>query len=681
MFDCSDVAELGYFTPSGLIRGNDDRGDGFAKVKAGINQKKRQRLNQGADNAGNDDDKDVVIGGTIKGSDEAVKTPPEQPATATTPTEQPSADNNGGNNTPATPPTMDASGTTIQIRPDELNDLVVARADSLLNERTAGIQAQMDAMDQQFREVQERADARVAAVTEQLTTANAEVERLNNIFRATGVSSGASGDAAGQNGNYQGGTDYRVNFNTLPLSGEARGSAKDFMDILGNSAYTPRQQFMDSRTGEVRECMDTRQLDAFVRKNREHLAKDMERMAKAHGLLRGSDATQAGFTLGTATSIPDGFLPYLSAEMRTTHHQKFIWWQFANFGIQLAQQPGQTVLVPRFEYLDDATSEADYIIDTATVSSNISTDNQALIQTSVPIIITGYGLGLGNNTNTRPVAIPEFIAATSMIELFTALNRVLGHNYNSFEDFLIRSKYRQALFQANNVWYNNNSAPTNDSTAIVAGSDGTMTEEFVTNMSANMDDADIEALEDGCRIGVLSTRAAAQFKISMDDKIQVPTEQQLMDMSNILIHSYPGSSVDRPMQYMGKYCGFHMYQNMSSSKGGVGSEGVYAGNVLPVGAGALDAAPPNTVTLGTATPANNVVRDSYFFGPGAVGKGTSLPMEIRQDDANQFGTKMRFIWRSIEGVGALDVSNLDTAGAARTQQNRVFVARTTDTIV
>ena len=668
MFDCSNVAESGYLTPSGLIWGNDDRGDGFGKLKQGINKQKRQKTKSAAD-ARTDDttetesEESPLAGGVITGSDEA--TPPEQPVVE-------DEDNSG--NTPA--PAADGS---ITVKPSELQALIQAEATKAAERMNGDIVAQMEAQNADYAELRRRADEQLAEVNKDLQDTRKENERLNGIFQATGTSpgsmpGGSSGDAVGHNR-------YKVNYNTLPLSGEPKGAASDFIDILNNSAYTPRQKFINPADGSVQESIDTRHLQLFLLQHRDHVQRDMERYAKGHGLLRGADASLAGNTSGAAGSIPDGFLPYLSAEMRLTHHAKFVWWQFANFGIQLGQQPGQTVLVPKFELLDDATSEADFTLDTATSSANISTDNQALIANTVPVEIKGYGLGLGNNVNTRPVAIPEFIMATSMLELVTALNTNLTHNYNSFEDLLIRTYYREALYRAENIWYNNQSEVTNDSTAIVAGADGTMTEEFATNLSAQMDDDDIPALEDGCRIGVLATKAAAQFKLSLGDKIQVPTEAQLEEMTNILIHSYPGATIDRPVQYMGKYCGFHMYQNMSSSKGNTGREGVYAGDALPSGAGALDAAPPNVTAIGTAAPADSVLRDSYFFGPGAVGKGSSMPMELRQDDANQFGTKMRFIWRSIEGYASIDVSSLNNAGTARTQQDRVYVARTSDRVI
>ena len=660
MFTAFNVAELGCFTASGLIRGNDDRGDGFGKVKRSLNKKKRQRLADNVEAVA--DEETPVNGGVIRGNDEVA------------PAEQPVVTDEVDTNENADSGSVSPADGTITVKPSELNAIVDSRIDSAVNARTSDLTAQIEAQSNEVDEIRRRHKEQIDGLSQDLKKSRDENERLEKIFKATGTSSGSiapTSDARTPN--------YKVNYNTLPLSKEPKGAAADFVSIYNNPSYTPKQQFINS-DGVLQESVDTRQAEVFLMKNRDAVARDMERYAKAHGLLRGADASLAGYTLGTAGSIPDGFLPYLASEMRTTHHAKFIWWQFANFGVQLGQQPGQTVLVPKFENLDDATNEADFILDTAVASANVSADNQALIANTVPVIINGYGLGLGNNPNTRPVAIPEFIMATSMLDLTTALNSKLGHNYNSFEDFMVRSKYREALFQPNNIWYNVQSEPTNNSTLVVDGADGTMTEEFVTNLSAQMDDDDIPSLEDGCRIGVLSTKAAAQFKLSMGDKILVQTEQQLQDMSNILIHNYPGSMNDRPMQYMGKYCGFHMYQNLSSSKGNAGNEGVYAGDALPSGAGALDAVPPNTTAVGTTAtpPANVVVRDSYFFGPGAVGKGVSMPVQIRQDDANQFGTKMRFIWREICGYASIDVSDLDTAGVARTQQNRVYVARTLD---
>ena len=658
MFDCSNVVASGYFTESGLIRGNDDRGDGFGEVKRAINKQKRAKLGRPVDSAEHAETQPTT--GGIRGNDEAPVAPPEQPV-VNDKKEDPKPANDG----------------SITLKPSELDALIAGKARDLAVDMNSDVLAEVQALRAEIVETKQETDIAKAEADKKVKAAQDETERLTRVLEVTGVSAGSTANAGSRSAR-------STAFNRLGSDDIPRGAAKDFIDAYNNRSYTPIKTVLDPQTGEMSEARDTRVIDEFTKKEAEHLRADMERYAKGHGLLRGSDASLAGNTVGTPGSIPDGFLPYLSSIIRLTHAPKFVWWQFQNIMLDLAQRPGQTILVPRFDYLDEPDSEANYILDTALASANLSTDNQALIAQTVPVEIKGYGLGLGSAVNNRPVAIPEFIMATSMLELQGALIRNLGHNYYGFEDFMIRLNYRQALFNPANIFYNVQGEVTNDATLVVDGADGTGTEEALASLWARMNDADIPTLPDGKRVGVCSTRFLNQFKNSLADKIQVPTESQLMEMTNILNRTYPGGEIDKVSQYFGCYEGFHLYETLSTSRGATpASEGVYSGDALPAGAGALDAVPPNTTSVGTTTtpPANTVFRDSFFFGPGAIGHGVSMPMEIRQDDANQFQTKNRFIWRSIEGWGALDVSSLDTAGAATNQQNRVYVLRTSDRVL
>jgi len=639
---------------SSLIWGNDD-GQGFGQFKKEFNKdKKKRRTDKGLPVDVDASESDTAVGGgLIIGSDE-VDLPPEQPVDDGVGTEGPAADG------------------SITVKPSELEALVARKAQEVVTGQTQDLSAQIAAQNEEFAADRRKSKESLDAAQAEVKAARAEAARLSKVLTVTGVSAGAAGGSVADS---SGAVDYRVNYLTMGTAKEARGAAADFMEMRDNAAYSPTANVLDAEAGTVSLARDTRNLRQFIRENRDHLRRDMERLAKGNGLLLGADASLAGNTSGAAGSIPDGFLDYISEVVRMTHAPKFIWWQFLNFKIDLGQRPGQTILVPRFDYLDEPANEADFILDTAANSANLSADNQALVATTAPLTIKGYGLGLGTNVGNRAIAIPEFIMATSILELQGALNRNLGHHYYGFEDFMVRKFYREALYQPSNIFYNNAGDAVNDPAAIVDGSDGTMTEEYLTRMHAIQNNNDVPTLEDGKRIAVLCSISASQLRTSLGDKIQVPTETQLMEMTNILNQTYPGGEIDKVTQYMGCYCGYHCYETLSTSKGAAGSEGVYTGAAMDEGA-------PNVpVSLGITTPAAATVRDNYLFGPGAVGHGASMPMQIRQDDANQFQTKMRFIWRSIEGFGSLDVSDTDAAGAARSQQNRVYVARATDRIV
>lgn len=524
------------------------------------------------------------------------------------------------------------------------------------------MRSEIDAVAQKSRETEE-------ALVLEAKVAKDEVIRLKGVFSATG-NSGALADAvipqvdrpygsAGSTGNYG----YNIKTSMLPSSSEPQGAARDFIDILNNSQYTPRSQVFDPNDGDSVEQLDNRQLDRFLQDNRDHLSKDMERFMKGNGFLRGSTDmgrdSQAGSTLGLAGSIRDAFLPYLSAYLRTSHQPRYIFHQFATERVELGRVPGTTILVPRFQWIDDPTDPEDYVLDSSTSSATISPDSQALQMLTTPIQLFGYGLGRGTRVGTRAISIPEFIQASSMVELQNALSSRLGQNYNAFEDMSIRRIFQQTLANPANIYYNNGGEVSQTPASIVAGRDGTLTEEILNSLASEMTRRQIPTYENGYRVGVIQTYATTQFKNSLGDKIRASSEAEIQEVTNILNAGVLGDSLTKPSGYLGTYCGFMLFESGTIGVGLPGqpnSEGVY----------------DNTFGAGTSL----VCRDNFFFGPGVVGNGVSLPMNIRMDDSGSFGTRMRFIWRSMEGWGSLDCTSTNPG-----QQDRVLCLRTADRLI
>ena len=524
------------------------------------------------------------------------------------------------------------------------------------------MQAEIDAVSLKSREAQE-------ALTIEAKVAKDEVVRLKGVFSATG-NSAALAEAVEKpqvDRPYGGSTTseygYNIRTNLLPSSSEPQGAARDFIDILNNVQYTPRTQVFDPNDGDSTEQLDTRHLNRFMQENRDHLKKDMERLMKGCGLLRGSTDmgrdSQPGATLGISNSIRDMFLPYLSTYLRTTNQPRYIFHQFATERLELGRVPGTTILVPRYQWIDDPTDPEDYVLDSVTSSATISPESQALQMLTTPIKLYGYGLGRGTRVGTRAISIPEFIQSSSLVELQNALNSRLGQNYNAFEDMTIRRVFQQTLNNPGNIYYNNAGDVTQNPASITAGRDGTLTEEILNSLASEMTRRQIPTYDNGMRIGIIQTYATTQFKNSLGDKIRTSTGTELQDITNILNAGVLGDSIDKPSGYIGSYCGFMLFE---SGTIGVGlpsqpnSEGVY----------------DNLFGAGSSL----VARDNFFFGPGVVGKGVSQPMNIRMDDSGSFGTRMRFIWRSMEGWGSLDCTSTNEG-----QQDRVLCLRTSDRLI
>ena len=571
------------------------------------------------------------------------------------------------------------SQTLITFQKAEYDQSVAKAADAKSAYDNQDLVAQIRVMRSEIDAVAQKARDTEEALVLEAKVAKDEVIRLKGVFSATG-NSGALADAvmpqvqvdrpygsasAIANSATSAAPNYGYNINTrmLPSSSEPQGAARDFVDILNNSQYTPRSQVFDPNDGDSVEQLDNRQLDRFLQDNRDHLSKDMERFMKGNGFLRGSTDMgrdgQAGPTLGAAGSIRDAFLPYLSSYLRTSHQPRYIFHQFATERVELGRVPGTTILVPRFQWIDDPTDPEDYVLDSSTSSATISPDSQALQMLTTPVQIFGYGLGRGTRVGTRAISIPEFIQASSMVELQNALSSRLGQNYNAFEDMSIRRIFQQTLVNPANIYYNNGGEVTQTPSTIVAGRDGTLTEEILNSLASEMTRRQIPTYENGFRVGIIQTYATTQFKNSLGDKIRATTQAEIQEVTNILNAGVLGDALTKPSGYLGTYCGFMLFESGTIGVGLPGqpnSEGVY----------------DNIFGAGTAL----VGRDNFFFGPGVVGKGVSLPMNIRMDDSGSFGTRMRFIWRSMEGWGSLDCTSTNPG-----QQDRVLCLRTADRLI
>jgi hypothetical protein len=617
--------------------------------KTRINKKKRPELYK-------PDVDSAQSGGGYFGCDSGTP-PPEANSVAT---ETDSSSNVNSNSAAQSPIATDPTTGMLMIRQDELNRMVQTSAAQL-------IEPQMQTLREENRAIRDAADQRYTEARDEnqrlqgeVRVAQAEATRLKNIFDATGnaiPSGGAQNAGGGRNGGYS----FSVNTLILPGSTEPRGAAKDFVDMWGNSQYTPKMRVFDASDGQIVEQADTMQIDRALRdpEFRRHAVADFERLFKAHGLLRGdmgTDNSRPGLTSGGGGSIPDAFLPFVSSYMRTSDNPRYIWWQFNTEKLEVGRAPGVTILVPRFPWMDEPTDEDDFVLDTAERSESMSSESQAMIMLTTPVTLKGYGLGKGNKVSNRPVAIPEFITATSMVDLLQALDANLSQNYNAFEDMKIRRIFQQTLANPNNIYYNQSGSLTRNPLDVGTGDDGTVTEEVLNSLASEMTTRRIPTYRNGKRVGVLCAKGVASFKNSLGDKLSASTETEIQEITNILNAGNMGNGITKATGYLGTYCGFMLFESSTTGIGeNVGDPGAEGIQATVFGAG------------------SRLTRDNFFFGPGVVGHGISLPMEIRMDGAGTFGTKMRFVWRSMEGWGSIDCTSTNEG-----QQDRVLVLRGCD---
>lgn len=397
---------------------------------------------------------------------------------------------------------------------------------------------------------------------------------------------------------------------------------------------------------------DTIELDRFVRKNRAAVMQAMDTWGKQNGFFQGGRRTIIRETATTIPDLPGGFLDVLSALGRTSHHQGYVMYQLINTRLQFDKAMGDTIQIPRSAYQPAPTNPDDRLLSGGGVFSRIVNDGQNLSTGIVSAQLQEWGLG--KDVNSAPVELPSFVQSYSMLDLMQLVERNLVHDYYSWEDLKIRSLWTPT----SRIVYNNNDRVTTTPGDLGAGSVGTLTRGFLTNLYAEMQGELVPPLPDGCYILVLHTKALAQLQNDFDKYWNPPSPNELQQFVNMFNYSmYEGDSA-RVSGYQGKHCNFHIFATNAFGLGVPGTEGV------------------QTETLGVGA---TTTRTNYAAGGDSIGRGVGTPMEIRRDTNDDFQRLGRYIWRSEEGFVAMDV---DSTGYSDTsavpQQLRVFQVRTTD---
>lgn len=588
---------------------------------------------------------------------------------------------NGGDDTLGGSGNSDAadSDDKLSLTTEELQKLVELQTEQAVAASLSKVQEELDRVTTEQQRTVDSVSLELSQTREDLKKAQAEKDRLNKVFKNVGIPLGTqenvnsnSGNSASSNGAGSGIVQRSTIFtNYLQTGGnyspEPRGAAREFTTLHEDA---PVRMVADSSTGEVYQARDEGMMRAYVAElqatgNIQHLYNDFTNQLKGHNWLRGnkSDSTAAATDKST---IPVAFLDFMSMMMRDSHTPQYIWHQFTMPITELGRGVGDTIQVPRVLNLGQSNEEEDYILDSASFSTNITEQNQPISTVSSPVSLTGYGLGRGNKAFNRPVAIPEFVTLTSAMELQQAVRNKLLITYFNFEDARIKEKYQSTA----RVWYNNNNATvTTDPAAIGAASDVTMNQRFLLRVHAAMADENVLHYSNGKYVLCLSNTAASQLSISLEDNKHAVSRMSLEDLFDVFRPRDIVEAGRLAQGYIGDFNGFMLFVGTTFGKGGPGSEGV------------------QTTTFGGGA---ETTRSSYAFGRNAVGRAIALPMQIRAESLS-FDMGLRFIWRSVEGFATIDAYNpaqdpvviaastpTQLAALDNGQETRVFELRTGD---
>lgn len=511
-------------------------------------------------------------------------------------------------------------------------DLAEIEAEKTATE--AEIVALKEAMTTKESELREQAQSEVeavkAALTEELTAKESQLKKAEDVFKLQGVTNAKSA---------------MFNSNVGAKSDKPEGALREFFEVESLAA---KKTTFSQKTESRIVTRDNRELNRFAATNKAALVKDLEAYGKQNGLFQSNKSMTSG------AGLPEGFLVALSALMRTNNRSRKVFWQFPTYQFNFAKSEGDKVDIPRSPFIPPITSSEDRLLSGNGSFVDIDPGNQAITTDSARCTLEEWGLG--KNAQNKPIGIPTFTKAYSMVNLLDILRRNLLEDYYNWEDLKIREMYDPT----SRIVYNDGGQVTTTVGNVGSGDGGNITETFANYLESYMDGLKIPRLADGNFIWVMPPNSAASLKESLGQRAQATTPEQLMMLSEILLPDAMGES-DRVTGYVGNYCGFHIFRSNAFGIGAPGSAGV------------------QNSAFGTGS---TLTRDSYVFGAETTGRGIGSEFEIVPSGVVPFGRAERYIWRSEEGFVAMDV---DPTGyndtSAVPQQLRVIKVRSSDVAV
>lgn len=472
-----------------------------------------------------------------------------------------------------------------------------------------------------------------------------ETANLFRVFGDLGVSISPTGDVLVDSGVApshlaMAGVVNKPNHNPINVSHTGKDAIREMERIL--SFDTTKTTLAHPYTGQLIEVFEQNQIDKFVRKNFSACCDGIESKLKKLGFLQGKriDAPT------TQASIPPMYLEMLSSLVRVTQMSQFVMHQFANNVPALGYNMGDTVQIPRSDFAATSTNPDDWLLDPSVALSN---DNQPVMMGHVKAVLNEYGMGKAG-TNLLPIAVPQFIMATSIQQLLGIIQTNLGRNYREFEDIHLRRLWSGTSL----IRYNTNGAVSD--VAPVATEGGALTRQYLIQLAAYLQgDLKAPTFDDGCYVLVTNPKSLATLINSIDENSRYLSKGNIEELTS-LFNMSTSNDLGRISGYQFTVSNFHIFSQNSFGVGAVGTEGV-------TDAGGF------------------TFRASYAVGRDTIGRATAMPFSIRRSTNDDFQRMNRYTWCSIEAFAQLDVDPGQADPVAANQQPRVVEIRTTDVTI
>lgn len=519
---------------------------------------------------------------------------------------------------------------SLSVTREELTAIAQLAAESAvkpLNDQIAALEAALEST-----KVEEA--NRLAAVAEEKEAAENKLAVFANLFKLSGNPEPVTQMPA-------------VNKIINSKSDKPEGALAEFMSIQSLVRNTGSERFISSATPEHQN---------FVKENYNHLVKDLESYGKNNGLFRGRSSSLSSIAETNAitqiSDLPGGFLETLSPIMREAHRTSTIFHQFADTRIDFTAGRGDTVNIYRSALSAPVINPDDYLLSGGGTYADIVSTTDSVQTGIVKIVVKEWGRGKPGS-GVSPIGISRFTESFSLIEGMRILDNVLMHNYDLWEDLVIRRLWTPT----SRIVYNGNNSVVTLPASVPTVAQGRCTWQFLNELYGYMRGLQIPTLADGCYGIALTTKAATQLKTSMGDRYQFQAVIDMEALTNVLNLAAAGEK-GKVTGYLGKIENFHVFESNNFSAGATGTEGV---RTETTGAGAT------------------TTRTNFAFGANTIARGVAEPFQLVADEVTNFLRRIRISWLSWEGFAAMDVDPTGYNDVSTVpQQLRVLDVRFTD---
>ena len=454
----------------------------------------------------------------------------------------------------------------------------------------------------------ENANQKISDLEKQLNTANQNSKTLEDLGKLVGKSVSSESKQP------------------LTIQGVGSPAMRTFEKHLNNAksvvCYSPKVGRVTQR--------DLRASRAYWANNKQEISEGVEALMKERGFLN-SVVTNAPTVI---TDIPHLAFEHLSNYIREATFDDLVHEQFFTRGIATGTDIGLNTAIETYPYFDRPDSVASRELTPGTPIHNV-TDPLTAKRTTLEI----KELGLGKDTNAKPIGLATFVNSFSMRNLEQIIEKRLGYDYKAYMDLRAYSLW----FAATTVVYPKADGTLETASANLVAADGNVSREFFVNLHSYMKASRIATLAGGY-YGFMHTPSSwAQYAAKLQTQERYVSDADVSFVSRMLMDENDGFGGE-VSGFKGMHDGFFHFLTNSYGIGAAGTTGVEA--------------------ITVESTATNFA-SAFAFGGETIGEATALPVEIRKNEVTDYQRLDSCIWYSQQGFADLNVNASATTGAEK----------------